>query len=61
MPEWILLGLAGIGLFATIAAVTPNKTDNKVAQFFLDTVNAIGMNIGKAENHPGGAAHPDNK
>lgn len=46
----ITIALAVIGLFATIAAITPNKSDDKVAQFLLDLVNLLGANVGKAKN-----------
>lgn len=41
-----------IGVFAAIAAVTPNTKDNKIAQFLLDIVNLLGANVGNAKNDP---------
>ena len=39
-----------IGAFSILATVTPNKADDKVVQFFLDFVNALAANIGRAKN-----------
>lgn len=50
--EIITIASAVIGAFAAIAAVTPNTTDNKIAQFLLDLINLLGANIGKAQNDP---------
>lgn len=48
-----------IGAFAFIARFTPNKVDDALAaklksgmQFILNSVNALGMNSGKAKNDP---------
>lgn len=41
-----------VGTFAMIATVTPNKTDDKVAQLILDVINFLAGNFGKAVNHP---------
>ena len=47
---YLQAGLAVIGAFAAIAAVTPNKSDDKIVQRLLDIVNALGLNVGKAKN-----------
>jgi len=39
-----------VGAFAVIATMTPNSTDNKIAQWLLDIVNFAGGNVGKAKN-----------
>lgn len=39
-----------IGAFAILARFTPNKTDDKIVQWILDTINFGGMNHGKAKN-----------
>jgi len=39
-----------VGSFALVATITPNKTDDKIAQFLLDVVNFLGGNLGKAAN-----------
>jgi len=47
---WIPKALVVVGLFATIAAMTPNKTDDRIVQFILDLINFLGGNLGKAKN-----------
>jgi len=47
---WLPIAVSVIGSFALIATVTPNKTDNKIAQVLLDIVNFIAANLGKAAN-----------
>lgn len=41
---------AVIGAFAVIAAATPNKADNAVADILCKVVNVLGANFGKAAN-----------
>ena len=48
--QYLQAGLAVVGAFAAIAAVTPNKADDAIVQRLLDIVNALGMNVGKAKN-----------
>ena len=38
------------GAFAIIASMTPNETDNKIADYALRAINIIGFNIGNAKN-----------
>lgn len=47
---WIPKALIVIGVFATIATITPNKSDDRIVQFLEDLVNFLGGNIGKAKN-----------
>ena len=47
---WYLIAVEAVGLFAAIAAITPNKSDDKIVQFLLDVINFIGVNFGKAKN-----------
>ena len=39
-----------IGVAATIATLTTNKSDDIFIQFILDVINKLGMNMGKAKN-----------
>ena len=39
-----------VGTFAMIAAVTPNKIDNKIVDVLLKVINLLGANVGNAEN-----------
>lgn len=50
MEQYLELGFAAIGLFAAIATLTPNESDNKIADFLLKLVNILGANVGKAKN-----------
>ena len=50
LSKWIPTALQIIGVFATIATLTPNKSDDRIVQFLLDLVNFLGGNIGKAKN-----------
>ena len=50
ITEWFPVVASIIGTFALIATMTPNKVDNKIAQFLMDLINFFGGNIGKAEN-----------
>ena len=47
---YIELAIKVVGVFAVIATMTANDTDNKIAQFILDLINKLGMNIGNAKN-----------
>lgn len=49
----IPIALVVIGIFATLATLTPNKTDDKIVQFLLSAINFLGGNIGKAKNEEG--------
>ncbi len=47
---YIELAVQIIGVFAVIATMTANDTDNKIVQFILDLINKLGMNVGNARN-----------
>ncbi len=53
--EWDILTIlsvatSAVGTFALIATLTPNKTDNKIADFLMKIINVFGANVGKAKN-----------
>lgn len=50
ITDYITIAFAAVGLFSAIATVTPNTTDNKIAQVLLDLINLLGANVGKAKN-----------
>ena len=52
VPEIIQIALQAVGLFALIATVTPNETDNKVADILMKVINFVGANWGNAANDP---------
>ena len=39
-----------VGVFAMVATMTPNKSDNVIADKLLNLVNVFGANFGKAKN-----------
>lgn len=39
-----------IGVFAVIATMTRNTSDDKIVQWVLTAINALGANIGRASN-----------
>ena len=47
--QYLPVALTVIGAFATIATITPNKTD-KIVDVLLKVINFLGANIGNAEN-----------
>lgn len=50
LEKYLEIAVMLIGIFAAVAAITPNKADNKIAQFLLDLINKLGFNIGNAKN-----------
>jgi len=60
MIEWVTANIVeviqlvtqAVGVFAIIAAWTPNSADNKVAAMLLEAVNFLGANLNRARNAP---------
>ena len=50
--KWLPILVSIVGTFSLIAAITPNKSDDKIVQFLEDVVNFLGGNFGKAKNDP---------
>ncbi len=50
ITKWLPIVTSVIGSFALIAAVTKNKSDDKIIQWALDIVNFLGANFGKSKN-----------
>ena len=56
--DWIIengnaifeIALKVVGAFSVIASLTPNTTDNKVADALMRIINTLGFNIGQAKN-----------
>jgi len=56
--DWIIengnaileIALQVVGAFSVIASLTPNTTDNKVADALMRIINTLGFNIGQAKN-----------
>ena len=49
-PTLISLLTSLIGVFAIVASMTPNTTDDKVVQVLLTLINKFGFNFGNAKN-----------
>jgi hypothetical protein len=50
LPNYLEIVVQVVGSFALIAALTPNTSDNAIADFLLRLVNTLGGNLGKATN-----------
>lgn len=53
--NWVAVGFAvtGLGyLLTAVAAITPNKSDDKWAQRFWNLINKVGWNVGNSSNDP---------
>ena len=50
LPQYVEIIVQVVGSFALIAALTPNTSDNAIADFLLRLVNTLGGNLGKAAN-----------
>jgi len=50
LPQYVEIVVQVVGAFALIAALTPNTSDNSIADFLLRLVNTLGANLGKAAN-----------
>ncbi|MHA2064523.1 MAG: hypothetical protein ACXABY_09105 [Candidatus Thorarchaeota archaeon] len=56
--DWIIgnagnmvdIALKIVGAFAVIATMTPNESDNKIADGLMRLVNMLGANFGKSSN-----------
>ena len=48
--EMLAVVTSFVGSFALLAALTPNKSDDKVMQMVLDWINFFGANVGNAAN-----------
>ena len=44
------IALKLVGAFAVIESMTPNETDNKIADQALKLINLLGFNFGNAKN-----------
>lgn len=48
--KWLPIITSFVGVFALIATMTRNKTDDRIVQVILDVINFLGGNFGKAKN-----------
>jgi len=42
-----------IGVFAVVASLTPNQSDDKIVSWILGAINAAGFNVARARNLDG--------
>lgn len=50
IKRWLPLAFQIVGGFAILASITANKTDDKVVDWVLRIINAVGFNFGAAKN-----------
>ena len=50
LPQFLEIATQLIGVFALIATMTPNTSDNAIADFLLKAVNFGAANFGKSSN-----------
>ena len=48
--KWVELITQVVGVFALVATLTPNSTDNSIMDWIMKLINFLGANIGKASN-----------
>ncbi len=49
---WLPVVFQVVGMFAMVASLTKNETDDKVIGYILKAINLLGFNIGAAKNDP---------
>jgi len=50
LPQYVEILVQVVGTFALIATLTPNASDNAIADFLFKLVNGLGANLGSATN-----------
>ena len=50
LPQYVEILVQVVGAFALIATLTPNTSDNAIADFLFKLVNGLGANLGNAAN-----------
>ena len=50
LPAYLEILTQAVGVFALVATLTPNTSDNSIVDFLLKLVNFCGANIGKSKN-----------
>ena len=48
--KYVELALMVVGLFAAIATITPNDSDNKIVKAIYTIINKLGLNVGRSRN-----------
>jgi len=50
LPGYLEVIIQAIGVFALLATLTPNTSDNTIVDFLLKIVNFGAANVGKSKN-----------
>ena len=50
LPQYLELLTQVVGTFALVATMTPNSSDNAIADFLAKAVNFLAGNFGKSKN-----------
>ena len=50
LPTYIELITQVVGVFALVATLTPNTSDNAIVDFILKLINFGGANVGSSKN-----------
>ena len=50
LPQYIEVVTQVVGVFALVATMTPNTSDNAIADFLAKVVNFLAGNFGKSKN-----------
>ena len=49
-PDYLEIITQAVGVFALVATLTPNTSDNAIVDFLLRLINFGGANVGKSKN-----------
>lgn len=50
LPSYLEIIVQAVGVFALIATLTPNTSDNAIVDFLLKLINFGGANVGSSKN-----------
>ena len=50
LPQYVEILIQVVGAFSLVAILTPNTSDNAIADFLFKLVNTLGANFGNAKN-----------
>ena len=50
LPSYLEIFTQAVGVFALVATLTPNTSDNAIVDFLLKLINFGGANVGSSKN-----------
>jgi len=50
LPSYLEIIVQAVGVFALVATLTPNTSDNAIVDFILKLINFGGANVGSSKN-----------